>query len=299
MFKHILIPTDGSPVSMRAAKAALRLAAQLGARVSIYHAIDDWQPQAYGEGYGISVKTLQAFERGARESGAKLLAAVAKAADAAGVRSSRLIEKARTPYEGIAAAARKSRCDLIFIGSHGRRGISKLMMGSVTQNVLAHATVPVLVYRGSGAVRLRHILVPTDGSPASLKGARAAVRFAAEVGARVTALHAIDTSQPFLFGGGYGSDARTFVDFERLARESGERQVGAVGKLARAARVPFALQVTKARTPYEGIVAAARRNRCDLIFIASHGRRGLSKLMTGSVTQKVLAHASVPAIVYR
>ena len=298
MFKHILIPTDGSPVSIRAARAAVRLAAQLGARVTIYHAIEDWQPQVYGEGYGMSVKTLQAFERAARESGARQLAAVAKLADVAGVRSSRLIEKARTPYEGIVAAARKRKCDLVFIASHGRRGISRLMMGSVTQKVLAHASVPVLVHRGS-ATRLQHILVPTDGSTTSLKAAKAAVRLAAEVGARVSAFHAIDASQPFIFGGGYGSDARAFVDFERLARESGERQVGAVGKLARAARVPFASLVAKARTPYEGIAAAARKNKCDLVFIASHGRRGLSKLMVGSVTQKVLAHVTVPVIVYR
>ena len=298
MFKHILIPTDGSPVSLRAAKAAVQLAARLGARVRIYHAIQDWQPQVYGEGYGISVRTLQAFERAARESGERHLDAVAKIARAARVRSSRLIEKAHTPYEGIVAAARKSRCDLIFIASHGRRGLSKLMTGSVTQNVLAQATMPVLVHR-QGATSLRHILVPTDGSPASLKAARAAVRLAAELGARVSALHVIDESQPFLFRGGYGASSRTFVDFARLARESGERQVEAVGRLARAARVPFASRVTKARTPYEGIVDAARKQRCDLIFIASHGRRGLSKLMLGSVTQKVIAQATVPVIAYR
>ncbi|HEX7054295.1 MAG TPA: universal stress protein [Burkholderiales bacterium] len=145
----------------------------------------------------------------------------------------------------------------------------------------------------------KHILVPTDGSPASLKAAKAAIRLAAGVGARVTAFHAIDASQPYLFGGGYGADARTFVDFERLARENGEQQVAAIGKLARAARVPFASEVAKARTAYEGIVAAARKHRCDVIFIASHGRRGLSKLMVGSVTNKVLAHATVPVLVFR
>lgn len=145
----------------------------------------------------------------------------------------------------------------------------------------------------------KHILVPTDGSPTSLKAAKAAMRLAAKLGARVTGFHAIDASQPFIFGEAYASDARTFVDFGRLAHETGERQVDAIGKLAKAARVPFASLVAKARTPYEGIVAAARKNKCDVIFIASHGRRGLSKLMIGSVTQKVLAHATIPVIVYR
>ena len=115
----------------------------------------------------------------------------------------------------------------------------------------------------------KHILVPTDGTPTALKAARAAIRLAAAVGARVTAIHAIDASQPLIYGEAYASDARTFVDFERAARESGARQVGAVGRLAKAARVPFASLVAKARTPYEGIVDAARRKKCDLIFIAS------------------------------
>ena len=145
----------------------------------------------------------------------------------------------------------------------------------------------------------KHILVPTDGSPASLKAARAAMRLAADLGARVTAFHAVDASQPYLFGGGYSADARTFVDFERVARENGEGHVGDIGKLAKAARVRFASLVAEARTPYEGIISAARKGKCDLIFIASHGRRGLSRLMMGSVTNKVLAQAVVPVLVYR
>lgn len=83
------------------------------------------------------------------------------------------------------------------------------------------------------------------------------------------------------------------------AREAGERQVAAVAKLAKAARVPFALLVAKAATPCEGIVDAARKKKCDVIFITSHGRRGFSRLMMGSVTQKVLSHPTVPVLVYR
>ena len=145
----------------------------------------------------------------------------------------------------------------------------------------------------------KHILVPTDGSPAALKAAKAAMRFAAATGAKVTAFHAVDASQPVIYGESYASDARTFVDFERLAREAGERQVAAVSKLAKAADVPFASLVAKARTPYEGILDAAKKRKCDVIFIGSHGRRGLSRVVMGSVTQKVLSHATIPVLVYR
>lgn len=147
MFRHILIPTDGSPVALKAARAGIRLAAQIGAKVTAYHAIEAWQPQLYGEGYGIDVETFQRFERAAREAGERQVEAVAKLAKAARVPCATLAAKAAAPYEGIVAAARKSKCDVIFMASHGRRGLSRLMMGSVTQKVLTHATVPVLVYR--------------------------------------------------------------------------------------------------------------------------------------------------------
>ena len=69
--------------------------------------------------------------------------------------------------------------------------------------------------------------------------------------------------------------------------------------MARAAGVPFASMVTKASTAYEGIIDAAKKQKCDVIFMASHGRRGLSKLIMGSVTQKVLTHFRIPVVVYR
>jgi nucleotide-binding universal stress UspA family protein len=143
----------------------------------------------------------------------------------------------------------------------------------------------------------KHILIPTDGSAIALEAAKAAVRFAAQTGAKVTAFHAIEAWQP-LYTSAYAADARAFVNFEKRAREAGEREVAAVGKLANAAGVPFASLVSKARTPYEGIVQAARRRKCDLIWIGSHGRRGVARLMLGSVALKVLAHAAVPVLVH-
>ena len=147
MFKHILVPTDGSPVAAKAAKAAMHLAAALGAKVTAYHAIEIWEPQLYAEGFGVDLKTFQAFERAAREAGERQVGAVARLAKAAGVPCASLVAKAATPYEGIVEAAKKRKCDVIFIASHGRSGLSRLVMGSVTQKVLAHAAVPVLVFR--------------------------------------------------------------------------------------------------------------------------------------------------------
>ena len=146
MFKHILIPTDGSPVANKAAKAAIALARQLGAKVTAYYTVEELQP-IYAEGYAFTQKEFDAFEERAREAGQKRVEAIGRMAKAAGVPFTSVVAKALTPYEGIIAAAKRPKRDVIFMASHGRRGISRLIMGSVPQKVLSHAKIPVVVHR--------------------------------------------------------------------------------------------------------------------------------------------------------
>lgn len=146
MFKHILISTDGSPVSNKAAKAGIALAHRLAAKVTAYFALEEPQP-LYVEGYLFSRDELDGFDKRSREAGQKRVAAIGRMAKAAGVPFTSVVAKALTPYGGIIATAKKRKCDVIFMASHGRRGLSKLIMGSVTQKVLAHSKIPVVVYR--------------------------------------------------------------------------------------------------------------------------------------------------------
>jgi nucleotide-binding universal stress UspA family protein len=147
MFKHILIPTDGSPVSAKAVKAGIALAKKTGARVTGYYAIEPVPVRLYGEGYVADRQMVAEFERRARDTAKKELAAIERAAAKAGVRCQTMVETARTPYEGIVAAARKRRCDLILMASHGYRGLMRLTLGSVTDKVIQLSKTPVLVYR--------------------------------------------------------------------------------------------------------------------------------------------------------
>ena len=147
MFKKILIPTDGSALSRKAIRAGVRLAKELGAKVTAYYALEMFQPYVYGDGTVIDSATLNAFERRARDQGQKYLAEVEKAAKAAGVRCETVMTKPATPYQGIVDAARRQKCDVIFMASHGRGEFASLILGSVTQKVLAKSKVPVLVYR--------------------------------------------------------------------------------------------------------------------------------------------------------
>lgn len=147
MFKRILIPTDGSALSRKAVKAGVRLAKQTKAKIVAYYALEMFQPYVYGDGTVIDTATLNAFERRAREQGEKYLAQVEKEAKAAGVGVEQLMTKPATPYQGIVDAARRKKCDVIFMASHGRGELATLILGSVTQKVLAHSKLPVLVYR--------------------------------------------------------------------------------------------------------------------------------------------------------
>ena len=147
MFKHVLIPTDGSTVARKAVKAGVALARELGAKVTAYYAMDMIQPYAFGDGYILDTSTLLGMDRRAKELAQKYLAEIEKAAKAAGVPCQTLMSKPETPAEGIIAAARKRKCDVIFMASHGRGEFASLVLGSVTQKVLARSKVPVLVYR--------------------------------------------------------------------------------------------------------------------------------------------------------
>jgi nucleotide-binding universal stress UspA family protein len=147
MFKHILIPTDGSPVSTKAIKAGIELAKESGARVTGYYAIEPVPARLYGEGYIADRRTVVDFERRSRNAAKKHVAAIERAARKAGVRFEPLVETARTPYHGIIDAAKKRDCDLIFMSSHGRTGLMRIALGSVADKVMTLSKVPVMVYR--------------------------------------------------------------------------------------------------------------------------------------------------------
>lgn len=146
MFKHVLIPTDGSPASNKAAKAGIALAQALRAKVTAYCALSELDPIYLG-GYAFDQGTIDGFEEGARKVGQERVDAIAKMARSAGVSCASVVAKAHAPYEGIINVAKKQNCGVIFMATHGRRGFSKLVMGSVTQKVLALSTIPVVVYR--------------------------------------------------------------------------------------------------------------------------------------------------------
>ena len=147
MFKHILVPTDGSQLSSETVKRAIAFAKETGAKVSFFFAKPDYPVAFYGEGALIDPTTPDKFAEMAEQQAKEILAAHEAAAKAEGVVSAAMSSVSDIPYEAIIAAAEEAGADLIFMASHGRRGISGLLLGSETQKVLTHSKIPVLVYR--------------------------------------------------------------------------------------------------------------------------------------------------------
>lgn len=149
MYKHILVPTDGSPLSMKAVRAAAKLAGALHARLTALYVTAPFAPPASYDGYLFPVLPVDysaaEYRRSVKASAAKILARTAKAAGR--VKCATATVEHVNPWQAIIGTARSKRCDLIVMASHGRRGISGLLLGSETQKVLTHSKVPVLVCR--------------------------------------------------------------------------------------------------------------------------------------------------------
>ena len=145
MYKHILVPTDGSPLSLKAAKTAAKLAPRLKARVTALYVIPPYMPPVGAEGIAFRMQyAIRDYEKDMRATAdkalAKVVAAVGDKCDTAAVFHD-------NPWQAIIKAADGKKCDLIVMASHGRRGLSAMLLGSETQKVLTHSKTPVLVCR--------------------------------------------------------------------------------------------------------------------------------------------------------
>jgi nucleotide-binding universal stress UspA family protein len=147
MYKRILLPTDGSPISRKAVKKGVALAQSIGAKVIGFFSPDDYRARIYSEYIPPGYLSQQEFESMAKKAAQKQLRFVETTAAAAGVPYEGFYSISNVPWEAIIEAARSKRCDLIVMGSHGRRGLAGVILGSQTTKVLTHSKVPVLVTR--------------------------------------------------------------------------------------------------------------------------------------------------------
>jgi nucleotide-binding universal stress UspA family protein len=148
MYKHILIPTDGSPLATKGAKAGVKLAKALNAKVTAVYVAMPYAPAVYGDAAAYYAgPSPQEHKRFSEKAAKKALAPIEIEAKRMGIACSTLIVSDWKPWQGILKAARSRKCDAIAMASHGRGGLGGLFLGSETQRVLAHSRIPVLVIR--------------------------------------------------------------------------------------------------------------------------------------------------------
>jgi nucleotide-binding universal stress UspA family protein len=147
MYRNILVPTDGSRLSLKAAAHAIGLAKATGARLTGFHASPDYPLPVYADGVVFEPLSRKEYAAQCKKEADRILNAVAVKAQAAGVSFTGISAISSSPWEAILAAARKQKCDAIVMASHGRHGVVALVLGSETQKVLTHSKLPVLVVR--------------------------------------------------------------------------------------------------------------------------------------------------------
>lgn len=146
MFKHILLPTDGSPLSHKAVLRGVALAKALDAKVTGVFAAPPATPVVYRHNIPVAITTPEEHAEMIKQTAEQYLDVIKKAAAEAGVPCELLHVTSDYPADAILATADKKKCDLIVMATHGHRGLRSMLLGSETQKVLAHSTIPVLVH---------------------------------------------------------------------------------------------------------------------------------------------------------
>jgi nucleotide-binding universal stress UspA family protein len=290
MFRKILCATDFSPGAEHALRVAVRLANDAGAELVLAHAWHipaiafagepPYVPALIDEMVADSERELAKTKEHALELGAQRLSTVF----ANGI-----------PWDRICTLAKDDPAvDLIVMGTHGRTGIRRMLVGSVAEKVIRHAPCSVLAVRGGrdGTKAFQHILCPVDFSESSRYAIEIATKLAAPDGLGITLFHAFDL--PVRFSAELPPDLIETMDrkasayLERLASE-----------LRRKVNLPIALRTRIGSAGAQAISVLEHETTYDLACVGSHGRTGLSRVLLGSVAEKIVRHAPCPVLVAR
>jgi nucleotide-binding universal stress UspA family protein len=145
----------------------------------------------------------------------------------------------------------------------------------------------------------KNILIPTDGSKLSVKAIKAGVKLAKLSGAKVTGLFVAPSATPLVYKGIFPVGYMTPEEHAEMISRAAKQYLDVIEKTARAAGIPCNCITVTGDFPADSILQEAKKNKCDLIFMASHGHKGFSALLLGSETKKVLTHSLIPVLVHR
>jgi nucleotide-binding universal stress UspA family protein len=297
--RTIVVGVDFSPVSEVACRQAVGVARRAGARVVLAHAAAiPEQPEGLPSSMSDTAQAYLGVLRGRMADDKRTLAEIGERLGGQGVDISHVLVDG-FPDDALVTAAHDLGAELIVTGSHGRRGLGRILLGSVAERVVRAAPVPVLVGRGAHDAAdggFHRILVATDFSDASERGFDLALSIAAE-GAAVELVHFWQL--PALSRAHAADEVDATLADIRAGMEQHGAERGAEALATRdttRASVRYSLREGDAR---DGIVDLARIAGCDLIVVGSHGRRGLRRLLLGSVAESTVRHAPCSVLVAR
>jgi nucleotide-binding universal stress UspA family protein len=288
IFRKILCPIDFSPGSRRAMQAAIRLANESGAELVLVHA---WHlpPILYLE----HLVPGDAIQQMSDDATRMLDAALAEARDLV---TARVTAKLLTgvPWMSIVEATEDPAIDLVVIGTHGRTGLSRVLVGSVAEKVIRHAPCSVMAIRPDSEVApFEHVLCPSDFTDPARYATALAASFVRRGGARIALLHVYEppvtyANEPFAPAVTLELDRRAAAQLQQTTAE-----------LRREVDVAVEPRLRVGSAGAEILHALDEDRTIDLVVMGSHGRTGIKRVLLGSVAEKVVRHARCPVVVAR
>jgi len=266
--EKLMVATDGSEYSESAIREAINLAKICSSTliaVSVVKTNLEFD------------SVLPQFVEKAEQEAIKHLESVKAKATKEGVNCMTIESLSEEPYQDIVNHASKNNVDMIFMGTHGKTEMKRLMMGSVTARVIGYAPCNILILPLNAKVECKNVLIATDGSKYSEAAASEALGIAKRCGSSLIVISVAS------------SDAEI---------ASAKDNVNKVSEAAEREGVKTTSVVTKGK-PYEAIIETAKQKKADFIVVGSHGRTGLDRLLMGSVTERVIGHAETAVLVVR
>ena len=292
--RKILFPTDFSESAEAAFNHAVSLATRFDAKLILFHAV-----LMYEEGLYLPEDAFPEMDKLYDALQERAEASLAEIGEKAGnLRIERVVARGLSASEEILGYAQENRVDLIGMGTHGRRGLAHLVLGSVTDHVIRHGSVPVLTARaGSRPVDpsqgYKKIVVPTDLSEPSEIAGKWAVKLAEKYGAELHFVHVVeDDIHPAYFVTGKTSIFELIPDVLERSQEALAR----FAKRVRAGSLPHKIQVLEGEAHVE-VSRYAEAEKADLIVAGTRGLKGIEHILLGSTTERIIRRAPCAVLV--
>jgi nucleotide-binding universal stress UspA family protein len=264
----LLVPTDGSKFSDGAVKVAINLAKKCKSKLIAVSLVQT--------NIELEAGAPQVIEKAEKEA-AEHLESIKNMASREGVACETIVHLSEESYQDIVYEAKKNQVNLIIIGTHGRTGLKRLMMGSVTAGVIGLSSCNILVLPLNAKFECMNVLIATDGSQYSEAAAAEAISIAKRCESSLFVISVAPSD----------GEMTSAQDIVKKVVDTAEKEGIETDSI-----------ITRGET-YEAIVEAAKQKKADLIVMGSHGRTGLKRLLMGSVTERVIGHSASAVLVVK